>query len=98
MIALPSQLEESLSQGHGLTSQKTCFFSSSVGGVSYLAWCVCSVEVVTHYVFWHLLNVTKFQHAVMRLKVCVCVVALLLHCSHFDPSVALELKFEYSSE
>ena len=45
---MPSQLEESLPQGHGVTSQKTCVFSSTVVGVSYLACCVCSVEMVTH--------------------------------------------------
>jgi len=82
MIAVPSQLEKSLPQGHGVTSQKTCVFSSTVVGVPYLAWCVCNVEVGTHYVFQYLLNVTKFQHAVTWLKVCVCVVALLLRCSH----------------
>jgi len=67
--------------------------------VSHILHVVCVVWRWLHiYVFRHLLNVTKFQQTVTWLKVCVCVVALLLNCSPLNPSVALELKFEYSLE
>jgi len=96
MITVPSQLEESLPQGHGVTSLKTCVFSSTVVSVTYLEWCVCSVEVDTHYVFQYLLNVTKFQHAVTWLKVCVCVVALLLCCSYLLCHLTLQWHWNWN--